>query len=38
MPISRADGMTCAANASLISIRSMSPIVLPAIFSARATA
>src|SRR5881227_1239106 len=30
MPSSRADGMTCAANASLISTRSMSSIFLPA--------
>jgi len=35
MPRSRYDGITCAANASLISTRSMSPIVIPARASAR---
>ena len=34
MPRSRADGTTCAANASLISTRSMSSMVMPASFSA----
>jgi hypothetical protein len=34
MPRSRADGMTCAANASLLSIRTMSSIDLPARASA----
>ena len=37
-PSARYDGITCAANASLISTRSMSPIVMPARAKARCDA